>query len=103
MKQSLTLPMADKLYHDKQTYAFIRSVNVSWEKPEKTIIILNTAIIERIGMHLTVDFRLHFLAMNFLLPTHSEIKIRMVKLSPLFPSVLYRANMGNRNLYAFSL
>lgn len=35
MKQSLTLPMADKLYHDKQTYAFIRSVNVSWEKPEK--------------------------------------------------------------------
>ena len=35
MNQSLTLPMADKFYHDKQTSAFIRSVNVSWEKPEK--------------------------------------------------------------------
>ncbi len=35
MKQSLTLPMADKFYHNKQTSAFIRSVNVSWEKPEK--------------------------------------------------------------------
>ena len=35
MNQTLTLPMADKLYHDKQTSAFIRSVNVSWEKPEK--------------------------------------------------------------------
>ena len=57
MKQSLTLPMADKLYHDKQTYAFIRSVNVSWEKSrKKTIIILNTAIIERIGMHLNGGF-----------------------------------------------
>ena len=33
MKQSLTLPMADKLYHDKQTYAFIRSVNVRCEQP----------------------------------------------------------------------
>ena len=35
MNQSLTLPMADKFYHDKQTSAFIRSLNVSWEKPEK--------------------------------------------------------------------
>ena len=29
MNQSLTLPMADKFYHDKRTSAFIRSVNVS--------------------------------------------------------------------------
>ena len=35
MNQSLTLPMADKFYHDKQTSAFIRSVNVSWEIPEE--------------------------------------------------------------------
>ena len=35
MKQSITLPMADKFYHDQQDSAYIRSVNVSWEIPEE--------------------------------------------------------------------
>ncbi len=35
MNQSITLPMADKFYHDQQDTAFIRSVNVSWETPEE--------------------------------------------------------------------
>lgn len=61
MNQSLTLPMADKFYHDKQTSAFIRSRECLMENQKKTIIILNTAITRRTGMHLTAGFRLYFL------------------------------------------
>ena len=79
MNQSLTLPMADKFYHDKQTSAFIRSV------------------------HLTAGFRLYFPAMNFLLLTHSKPRILMGKQSLLQPLVLYRINMESQNQYVFSL
>ena len=102
MNQSLTLPMADKFYHDKQTSAFIRSVSHG-KNQKKTIIILNTAITRRTGMHLTAGFRLYFPAMNFLLPTHSKPRTLMGKQSLLQPLVLYRINMGSQNQYVFSL
>ena len=70
---------------------------------KKTIIILNTAIIRRTGMHLTAGFRLYFPAMNFLLLTHSKPRTLMGKQSLLQPLVLYRINMESRNQYVFSL
>ena len=102
MNQSLTLPMADKFYHDKQTSAFIRSVNVSWEKPEKDHYYLEYSY-NQTGMHLTAGFRLYFPAMNFLLLTHSKPRTLMGKQSLLQPLVLYRINMESRNQYVFSL
>ena len=67
MKQSITLPMADKFYHDQQDSAYIRSVNVSWEIPEE---ISNTATTAKTGTPLTADFQSSFRAKNFLYPTH---------------------------------
>ena len=87
MNQSLTLPMADKFYHDKQTSAFIRSVNVSWEKPEKDHYYLEYSYNQK----------------DFLLLTHSKPRILMGKQSLLQPLVLYRINMESRNQYVFSL
>ena len=102
MNQSLTLPMADKFYHDKQTSAFIRSVNVSWEKPEKDHYYLEYSYNQKDWYALN-GFRLYFPAMNFLLPTHSKPRTLMGKQSLLQPLVLYRINMESRNQYVFSL
>ena len=63
MKQSITLPMADKFYHDQQDSAYIRSV-------KKIIIISNTATTAKTGTPLTADFQSSFRAKNFLYPTH---------------------------------
>ena len=101
MNQSLTLPMADKFYHDKQTSAFIRSVNVSWEKPEKDHYYLEYSYNQKDWYALNGG--LYFPAMNFLLPTHSKPRTLMGKQSLLQPLVLYRINMESRNQYVFSL
>ena len=100
MNQSLTLPMADKFYHDKQTSAFIRSVNVSWEKPEKDHYYLEYSYNQKDWYALNGGY---FPAMNFLLPTHSKPRTLMGKQSLLQPLVLYRINMGSQNQYVFSL
>jgi len=103
MNQSLTLPMADKFYHDKQTSAFIRSVNVSWEKPEKDHYYLEYSYNQKDWYALNGGFPIVLPAMNFLLLTHSKPRILMGKQSLLQPLVLYRINMESQNQYVFSL
>ena len=94
MNQSLTLPMADKFYHDKQTSAFIRSVNVSWEKPEKDHYYLEYSYNQKDWYALNGGFPI-------VLPC-DELSL-MGKQSLLQPLVLYRINMGSQNQYVFSL
>ena len=68
MKQSITLPMADKFYHDQQDSAYIRSVNVSWEIPEENHYYLEYSYNRKDWYALTADFQSSFRAKNFLYP-----------------------------------
>ena len=103
MNQSLTLPMADKFYHDKQTSAFIRSVNVSWEKPEKDHYYLEYSYNQKDWYALNGGFPIVLPCDELSVTDALETQDLMGKQSLLQPLVLYRINMESRNQYVFSL
>mgnify|MGYP000600426120 CR=1 FL=1 len=104
MKQSITLPMADKFYHDQQDSAYIRSVNVSWEIPEEN--------------HYYLEYsynRKDWYALNGGIFNHPSVRrtscIRRISQSRskrrknccLRSHFLYKINMGSQSQYVYNL
>lgn len=103
MKQSITLPMADKFYHDQQNSAYIRSVNVSWEIPEENHYYLEYSYNRKDWYALNGGFSIILpceeLPVSDALANQDPNGEKL--LSPV--SFLYKINMGSQSQYVYNL